>query len=60
MMFESDMSWITPRYDEYNVIQKEGTAELRMYLKGYADQKNDLGERMELREAVSFVQYLCA
>lgn len=38
-MFESDMSWITPRYDEYNVIQKEGTAELRMYLKGYADQK---------------------
>lgn len=39
VMFESDMSWITPRYDEYNVIQKEGTAELRMYLKGYADQK---------------------
>lgn len=40
VMFESaDMGWITPRYDEYNVIQKEGTAELRMYLKGYADQK---------------------
>lgn len=22
VMFESDMSWITPRYDEYNVIQR--------------------------------------
>ena len=33
VMFESDMSWITPRYDEYNVTQKEGTAELRMYFR---------------------------
>lgn len=36
--FESGIGWITPKYDKYNVIQT-GTTELKMYLKGYADQE---------------------
>lgn len=38
--FDSNLGWITPKYDEHNVIQKEGAVELKMFLKGYAEQKD--------------------
>lgn len=37
--FDSNLGWITPKYDGHNVIEKEGAVELKMFLKGYADQK---------------------